>query len=39
MIKIPGTGKIFKKVDEVIPTEIIPAITDGITITENLKNK
>ena len=39
MIKIPGIGKIFKKVDEVIPTEIIPAITDGITITENLKNK
>ena len=39
MIKIPGIGKIFKKVDEVIPTETIPAITDGITITENLKNK
>ena len=35
MRKIPGIGKLLRKVDEVILTEFIPAITGGIFITEN----
>ena len=35
MRTIPAIGKLLRKVDEVIPTEFIPAITDGIFITEN----
>ena len=35
MRTIPGIGKLSRKVDEVILTEFIPAITGGIFITEN----
>ena len=35
MIKNPGIGKLLRKLDEVSLAEIIPAITGGITITEN----
>ena len=35
MRTIPGTGKLLRKVDEIILTEFIPAITGGIFITEN----
>ena len=32
---IPGIGKLLRKVDEVILTEFILAITGGVIITEN----
>ena len=35
MRTIPGIGKLLRKVDEVILTEFISAITGGIFITEN----
>ena len=35
MIKNPGIGKLLRMLDEVSLAEIIPAITGGITITEN----
>ena len=35
MRTIPGIGKLLRKVDKVILTEFIPAITVGILITEN----
>ena len=35
MRTIPGIGKLLRKVDEIILTEFIPAITGGIFITEN----
>ena len=35
IITIPGICKLLRKADEVILTEFIPAITGGITITEN----
>ena len=35
MRKIPAIGNLFRKVDEVILNELIPAITGGIIITEN----
>ena len=35
MRTIPGIGKLLRKVDEVIPTEFIPAITGGIFVTKN----
>ena len=35
MRPIPGIGKLLRKVDEIILTEFIPAITGGIFITEN----
>ena len=35
MRTIPAIGKLLRKVDEVIPTEFIPAITDENFVTEN----
>ena len=35
MRTIPGIGKLLRKVDEIILTEFILAITGGILITEN----
>ena len=35
MRTIPGIGKLLRKVDEIILTEFIPAITGRIFITEN----
>ena len=35
MRTIPGIRKLLRKVDEIILTEFIPAITGGIFITEN----
>ena len=33
--KIPGIAKLLRKVEEIILTQFIPAITSGVTITEN----
>ena len=38
MKTIPGIDKLLRKVDQVILTEFIPAITGGILITENEKS-
>ena len=35
MRTIPDISNLFKRVDEIILTEFIPAITGGITITES----
>ena len=35
MTTIPDIRKLLRKFDEVILTEVIPAITGGIVITEN----